>query len=69
MLNQNQIKAIYYVGFDLAWVCLVQSPPICCVSVVDGCGGGGFDECGCVCGVGFVTDVVGVVRGCNGGGC
>ena len=34
MLNQNQIKAIYYVGFDLAWVCLVQSPPICCVSVV-----------------------------------
>ena len=33
------------------------------------CFGGGFDECRCVCGVGFVTDVVVVVRGCNGGGC
>ena len=51
------------------WVCLVRSPLICYVSVVDGCSGDGFDECGCVCGVGFVTDVVVVVGGCNGGGC
>ena len=29
--------------------------------MVDGCGGDGFDECGCVCGVGFVIDVVVVV--------
>ena len=51
-------------------MCLVRYPPICCVSVVDGCGDGGFDECGCVrvCGVGFVTDVVVVVGGCGGGG-
>ena len=51
------------------WVCLVQSPLIFYVSVVDGCSGDGFDECGCVCGVRFVTDVVVVVGGCSGGGC
>ena len=34
--------------------------------MVDGYGGGGFDECGCVCVVGFVVVVVG---GCGGGGC
>ena len=50
-------------------MCLVRSPLIFYVSVVDGCSGDGFDECGCVCGVGFVTDVVVVVGGCNGGGC
>ena len=42
-------------------MCLVRSPSICCVLVVDGCGGNGFDECGCVCGIRFVTDVVVVV--------
>ena len=50
-------------------MCLVRSPPICRVSVVDGCDSDGFDECGCVCKVGFVTNVVVVVRGCGGGGC
>ena len=55
------------------WVCLVRSPSIRCVSMVDGCGGDGFDECVCVCvcvcAVGFVTDVVVVVGDCSGGGC
>ena len=54
-----------------AWVCLVRSPSIYCVSMVDGYGGDGFDECGCVCVfvVGFVTDVMVVVGDCGGGGC
>ena len=52
-----------------AWSGVGVLSPICYVSVVDGCGGSGFDECGCVCGVGFMTDVVVVVGGCGGGGC
>ena len=44
-----------------AWVCLVRSPSIYCVSMVDGYGGDGFggdgfDECGCVCVCGWVCD-------------
>ena len=50
-------------------MCLVRSPQICHVSVVDGCDGDGFDECGCVCGVRFGTEGVVVVGGCSGGGC